>query len=113
MSNSTATAISGTSSRFYGWWIVFAGCIILFVSSGIAFYGQGVILDPLRNAHGWSKGTVSSAITLFFFLNGIVGFIIGRWMDRFGPKWFLVGGSAVFGLGLWSLNWIDSIPSFF
>ena len=113
MSNSTATAISGTSSRFYGWWIVFAGCIILFVSSGIAFYGQGVILDPLRNAHGWSKGTVSSAITLFFFLNGIVGFIIGRWMDRFGPKWFLVGGSAVFGLGLWSLNWIDSIPQLF
>ena len=90
-----------------------AGSIILFVSSGIAFYGHGVILDPLRHAHGWSKGTVSSAITLYFFLNGIVGFIIGRWMDRYGPKWFLVCGSAVFGIGLWSLNWIDTIPQLF
>jgi sugar phosphate permease len=106
-------AISKTPDRFYGWWIVLAGSIILFVSSGIGFYGQGVILDPLRNAHGWSKGTVSSAITLYFFLNGIVGFIIGRWMDRYGPKWFLVCGSAVFGIGLWSLNWIDSIPQLF
>jgi len=90
-----------------------AGSIILFVSSGIGFYGHGVILDPLRHAHGWSKGTVSSAITLYFFLNGIVGFIIGRWMDRYGPKWFLVCGSAVFGIGLGSLNWIDSIPQLF
>jgi len=113
MSNSTTMATSQNAERFYGWWIVFAGSIILFVSSGIGFYGHGVILDPLRNAHGWSKGTVSSAITLFFFLNGIVGFIIGRWMDRFGPKWFLVGGSAVFGLGLWALNWIDAIPHLF
>lgn len=104
---------SKSSSKFYGWWIVLAGSIILSISSGIAFYGHGVILDPLRNAHGWSKGTVSSAITLFFFLNGIVGFIIGRWMDRFGPKWFLVGGSVIFGLGLWALNWIDSIPQLF
>ena len=113
MSNSTTTAISSTSGRFYGWWIVVSGSIILFVSSGIAFYGHGVILDPLRHAHGWSKGTASSAITLYFFLNGIVGFIIGRWMDRYGPKWFLVGGSAVFGLGIWSLNWIDTIPQLF
>ncbi|MBW1890503.1 MAG: MFS transporter [Deltaproteobacteria bacterium] len=89
------------------------GSFILFVSSGIGFYGHGVILDPLRNLHGWSKGTVSSAITLYFFFNGIVGLIIGRWMDRYGPKWFLIFGSIVFGLGLWALKGIDSIPELF
>ncbi|MBW2634267.1 MAG: MFS transporter, partial [Deltaproteobacteria bacterium] len=89
------------------------GSFILFVSSGIGFYGHGVILDPLRNLHGWSKGTVSSAITLYFFFNGIVGLIIGRWMDRYGPKWFIIFGSIVFGLGLWTLKGIDSIPQLF
>ena len=98
---------------FYGWWIVAAGAIILFVSSGIGFYGHGVILDPLRSVHGWSKGTVSSAITLFFFSNGIVGLIIGRWMDRHGPKWFLVCGSVVFGLSISALNGCNSIPQLF
>jgi sugar phosphate permease len=104
---------SQTSDHFYGWWIVFAGSIILFVSSGIGFYGHGVILDPLGDAHGWSKGTVSSAVTLFFFSNGIIGLFIGRWMDRYGPKWFLVFGSIIFGMGLWGLRWIDSVPQLF
>ena len=54
-------------NSFYGWWIVVASTVILFVSSGIGFYGQGVILDPLTDQHGWSKATVSSAITLYFF----------------------------------------------
>ena len=90
-----------------------AGSVILFVSSGIGFYGHGVILDPLRNIHGWSKGTVSSAITLYFFLNGFIGFITGRWVDRYGPKWFLVIGALIFGSGLWALKWIDAIPQLF
>jgi sugar phosphate permease len=104
---------SPASQRFYGWWIVAAGSMILFVSSGIGFYGQGVILDPLRSIHGWSKGTVSSAITLFFFSNGMVGLIIGRWMDRYGPKWFLVWGSVVFGLSIGALNICHSIHQLF
>jgi sugar phosphate permease len=109
----TESLSSRSSGNFYGWWIVFAGSIILFVSSGIGFYGHGVILDPLRSLHGWSKGTVSSAITLFFFSNGIVGLLIGRWMDRYGPKWFLIGGSVVFGLSIGALNWCNSIHQLF
>ncbi|MFH1154752.1 MAG: MFS transporter [Pseudomonadota bacterium] len=101
------------AGRFYGWWIVFAGSFILFVSSGIGFYGHGVILDPLRAIHGWSKTTVSSAITLFFFSNGIVGLVLGRWIDRYGPKWFLISGSMVFSTGLLALTWIDSIPQLY
>jgi len=109
----TEALSSRSPGHFYGWWIVAAGSIILFVSSGIGFYGQGVILDPLRNIHGWSKGTVSSAITLFFFSNGIAGLLIGRWMDRYGPKWFLVCGSIVFGLSIGALNRCNSIPQLF
>jgi MFS family permease len=104
---------SQTSDGFYGWWIVFAGSIILFIASGIGFYGHGVILDPLRAMHGWSKGTVSSAITIFFFVNGLAGLVLGRWMDRYGPKWFLIFGSVIFGIGLWALRWVDSVPQLF
>ena len=79
---------------FYGWWIVFAGTLILSVSSGIGFYGHGVFLDPLRTLHGWPKATISSAITLYFLTSGAMGMIIGRQVDRYGPKGVLIIGST-------------------
>ena len=96
------------SGVFYGWWIVAAGTVILFISSGIGFYGHGVILDPLRNQHGWSKATISSAITLYFFATGAFGLLIGRLIDKYGPKWFLVIGSLVMGSGFVFLSRISA-----
>lgn len=64
-------ADSAAGNQFYGWWIVLASTAILFVSSGIGFYGHGVILDPLSSQHGWSKATISSAVTLYFITSGI------------------------------------------
>ncbi|KKK52621.1 hypothetical protein LCGC14_3103050, partial [marine sediment metagenome] len=98
-----------STGKFYGWWMVLAGSVILFVSSGIGFYSHGVILDPLRTAHGWSKGTISSAITLYFFATGLMGIIIGRQIDKYGPRRFLIIGSIIFGLGFWSLSGIHKL----
>lgn len=53
---------------FYGWWIALGGMAILSLTSGIAFFGHALILDPLAMEFGWSKGTVSSAVTLLFFV---------------------------------------------
>lgn len=100
------TAPVSQPGLFYGWWIVVAGTAILFVSSGIGFYGHGVILDPLRNEHGWSKATISSAITLYFLATGFFGMLIGRMIDKYGPKWFLVIGSLVIGSGFVFLSLI-------
>ena len=97
------------SGSFYGWRIVLAGTAILFVSSGIGFYGHGVILDPLRELHGWSKASISSAVTLYFFTSGIIGMIIGRQVDRYGPKWVLIFGSVVIGVGFVLLSFISKI----
>jgi MFS family permease len=97
------------SKAFYGWWIVFAGTLILSVSSGIGFYGHGVILDPLRTLHGWPKATISSAITLYFLTAGIMGMIIGRQVDRYGPKWVLIIGSVVIGAGFVLLSRISAV----
>ena len=103
-----ATAPVSHSRPFYGWWVVLAGTAVLFVSSGIGFYSHGVILDPLRNLHGWSKATISSAITLYFVTAGINGFLIGRRIDRYGPKWVLVLGSLAIGSGYCLLSLITA-----
>ena len=103
------TAQPSKPKAFYGWWIVFAGTLILSVSSGIGFYGHGVILDPLRTLHGWPKATISSAITLYFLTAGIMGMIIGRQVDRYGPKWVLILGSVVISAGFVLLSRISTV----
>lgn len=100
-------------SHFYGWWIVFAGFFILFTASGIGFYSHSVILDPLMEMHGWSKGAVSAAITLFFLTSGVTGLFIGKWMDRYGPKWFLLCGSFIYGVGLITLTKVHTLQQLF
>lgn len=94
---------------FYGWWIGLAGTLILTISSGIGFYGHGVFLDPLCLAHGWSKGSVSSAVTLYFFANGVSGMIIGRQIDRFGPRRLLIIGALAVGLAFVLLSRITEL----
>jgi sugar phosphate permease len=94
---------------FYGWWIVLTGAVIFVVSNGIGFYGHGVFLDPIRELHGWSKGTVSSAVSLYFFTAGAAGIIVGRQIDRFGPRPILVLGSSVVGIGLVLLSRVSEL----
>lgn len=84
---------------FYGWWIVFGGMGILAVSSGIGFFGHALILDPLRAEFGWPKGTISSAVTLFFIVAAVAGSIIGGRIDKYGTAPVLVFGALCIGSG--------------
>lgn len=98
---------------FYGWRIVLGGTAILFVSSGIGFYGHGAILDPLRAHYGWSKGVISTAITMYFAVSGLMGLVVGRLIDRYGPKSILIWGSATMGIGFFLLSRVTQLWQFF
>jgi MFS family permease len=101
--------VSPQAGFFYGWWIVLAGTAIFVVSSGIGFYGHGVFLDPIRTLHGWSKASVSIAITLYFFTAGVSGIVVGRQVDKFGPTRLLVSGSLVVGIAFLLLSRIHTL----
>ena len=98
---------------FYGWWIVAAGVIILFASSGVGFYCHGVILDPLGSKYGWSKGTISTAVSMFFLVTGLFGILIGKKIDTYGPKPFLILGALVFSGAYLLLGHIQEVWQLF
>ena len=98
---------------FYGWRIIMGGTAILFVSSGIGFYGHGAILDPLRAQYGWSKGVISMAVSMYFAIAGAMGMVIGRLIDRYGPKPVLIFGSATIGIGFILLSRVTQLWQFF
>ncbi len=98
---------------FYGWRIVAASIVILFASSGVGFYAHGVILDPIRAQFGWSKGVISSAITLYFVTTSFAGIFVGQKIDKYGPKPFLIGGALLFSCSYFLLSRIDQVWQLF
>lgn len=96
-------------SIFYGWWIVAAGIASLMLAGGIGFYTFGVFLIPLIDEFGWSRGQLSLAMTIAGLV-GLIGPLIGSWVDKYGARVVMAIGALVTGgafalLGLTSAGW--------
>jgi MFS family permease len=102
-----------TVGIFYGWWIVAGSMVTLVFSCGIGFYSHGAILDPLRIHYGWSKGVISTALTLYFATSAVLGMAVGRSVDRFGSKPLLILGSVITGIGFFLLSRITHLWQLF
>jgi len=108
-SSQSGSIPAGQGKIFYGWWIALGGMLIMTLSSGIGFFGHALILDPMRATFGWSKGTISSAVTLFFLVSAFCGTMIGEKTDRYGPTPIFVFGATCTGLGFVLLSRIHEL----
>ena len=80
-----------------------ASCVS-FVVVGIGFYGMAVFLDALCSERGWPRTQVSFATTLYFVTSGLVGPIVGRGVDRHGPRVWMAAGAVVMALALLAIG---------
>lgn len=100
-------------SRFhYGWIVVGVTAATLIVSAGVRS-APGVMIHPLEVELGWSRATISFAVSIGLLLFGLAGPLAGWLMDRFGPRLVMLGGLALIGASmaagaamtsLWQLN---------
>lgn len=84
-------------TRFPGWRVVFASFMCLTTTSGLAFYGLAVYLTVLSRERGWSVGSISGAVTVFFLVSGVAGLFAARMMARRDVRVVVMVGAA-FGL---------------
>ncbi len=92
---------------FYGWYIAI-GCLLMqFVTVGVGYYGLQVFLRPLRDEHGWSASIVSSASATFFAVAGASSFVVGRYIDRYGPIPFMYSGIVLISAGTIGLGFVE------
>src|SRR5512134_3415406 len=93
-----SNSIPRQSRIFYGWYVLGAAFLILFLNSGARFT-IGIAFKPLVADFGWSRSAVSLAVFLnmaFFSLSVIV---TGKLYDRFGPKWVIIISTLLISLG--------------
>jgi MFS family permease len=84
---------------FYGW--IITG--LVFLNLGTAYgaqYSFGVLFPAMIEEFKWNRQNLAGAFSLYTFLYGSLGIILGRWVDRFGPKAVLTGGSVCLGMGI-------------
>lgn len=65
------------------------------ISTPLAAYG--VFLPVLAEAFGWSRGAISTALSINLVLGGLAGVGIGALADRHGPRVFLAPTVALAG----------------
>ena len=94
---------------YYGWWIVFGSAGALSVSSGVSFWAFGLFIDPLEEEFGWSRTQVTGAISLAWLVTGLLGPLVGIWVDRYGARSAMLLGSIPLGLSYFLLAGIDSL----
>jgi len=88
------------AERFSGWWVIGGLFVVLMVSSGFGFYGQGVYLRALVAERDWSTGLASAGTATFFVVSGLVGYSVSGLLIRIDVRKVIVAGLVVGPLGL-------------
>ncbi|GAF88176.1 unnamed protein product, partial [marine sediment metagenome] len=76
------TLVASRAGFFFGWWVVFASAVIVFLTGGTFFYGFSVLFNPIVREFGWSRAAVSFAFSLRTEVGGIAAPIVGFLVDR-------------------------------
>lgn len=90
---------SGRRPRIYfGWYVLAASFLILFLNAGIRFF-IGVMIKPLIADFAWSRSNVSAAVFLNMAVYAVAVIVTGRLYDRYGPKWVIFVSTVLFAVG--------------
>jgi OFA family oxalate/formate antiporter-like MFS transporter len=78
------------------WFQLSLGVIAMIMSANLQ-YGWTLFVNPLQNAHGWSKVSIQLAFTIFVLFQVWLVPVTGYLVDRFGPRLFVVLAGILVG----------------
>jgi MFS family permease len=95
--------------RYYGWRVVLAACLGVMAGFGSLFvYTFTVFVKPLSATFGWNRESISLGFGLAAVTLGCCSPLLGRLLDRFGPRRIILPCMAVFGSAVASLSLLHS-----
>jgi len=93
---------------FYGYILVAAAVAIQIVAWGI-HNTYGVFFNPLLDEFGWSRATISGAMSLSSIMVGLGAILLGNLNDRFGPRILMTFCGILAGLGYLLMSQVHSV----
>ncbi len=101
--------IAARSRVYYGWTLLVALGVITIIAYGTVQYFFGVLVVPVGQELGWSRAALSLSYSIALVVSGLLGYPIGRWVDRKGARAILASGSILAGLSLIGLSSVDQL----
>jgi len=90
---------------YYGWRVVLAACLGVMAGFGSLFvYTFSVFVKPLAAEFGWSREAISSGFAIAAVTLGLCSPLLGRWIDRFGPRRIILICMTVYVCAIASLS---------
>jgi MFS family permease len=84
---------------YYGWVIV--GIAFVTMAVGVsARTAYSLLLPPLVDEFGWDRGLAAGAFSFGFLVTALLNPVVGRLMDRYGPRPVIETGVALMAAGL-------------
>lgn len=98
---------------YYGWVILLALAFGQITSWGILYYGFSVTIAPMQAELGWSRAALTGGFSLALLVSGVAGVLVGRWVDRHGPRLLMTVGSAAAALLLVAWANVGNLIAFY
>ncbi|HXM14343.1 MAG TPA: MFS transporter [Candidatus Eremiobacteraceae bacterium] len=96
-----ATALDESHVGYFGWRVALAACLGVMGGFGSLFvYTFTVFVKPLGAQFGWNREAVSVGFAIAAMTVGMASPLIGRLIDRFGPRHIILPCMTVFGCGI-------------
>jgi MFS family permease len=103
-----AEGVRGASEfdlTYYGWRVVLAACLGVMAGFGSLFvYTFSVFVKPLAAQFGWSREAISSGFAIAAVTLGFISPLLGRWIDRFGPRRIILVCMTIYACAIASLS---------
>ncbi len=101
--------IAARSRVYYGWTLLVALGVITIIAYGTTQYFFGVLVVPVGQELDWSRAELSLSYSIALVVSGLLGYPVGRWVDRKGARTVLACGSILAGLSLIGLSSVDRL----
>jgi MFS family permease len=102
------SARPGSGRVFYGWTVVAAAFLVLFMAYGTQ-YAFGVFFAALVDEFGWSRASLSGVFSLYAAVYSGFALVAGRLTDRWGPRTVIGIGGALLGAGLVAMSRVGAL----
>jgi MFS family permease len=99
-----AVATTEFEITYYGWRVVLAACLGVMAGFGSLFvYTFSVFVKPLSSAFGWNREAISTGFAIAAVTLGFVSPLLGRWIDRVGPRRMILPCMTIYVCAIFSL----------